>query len=84
MKYKIELLPLADHYVAAVRDINTSKIKESFTLNEIGADILKLLAQDTDTTIVVQEIATKYEAPIDLITKDVLTFEKNLKKKGLL
>lgn len=84
MKYKIEMAPLTDYYVVAVKDKKTSDLKESFTLNESGADMLRLFCEDKDISEVAKEMAEMYEAPIDIVTKDVERFANSLRKKGLL
>lgn len=84
MKKKIEILPLADYFVVAVKDKETSELKESFTLNESGADMLRLFCEDKDIAEVAKEMAEMYEAPIDIVTKDVKRFANSLRKKGLL
>jgi hypothetical protein len=84
MKKKIEILPLADYFVVAVKDKETLALEETFTLNESGADMLKLFCQDKDEKEVATAIATLYEAPIDIIMPDVHRFADSLRKKGLL
>ena len=84
MNFKIDIAPLADYYVVAVKDKNTLELKETFTLNESGADMLRLFCQDMDVQAVAQKISVVYEAPIDLVIKDVKRFADNLNKKGLL
>ena len=84
MKYKIEIAPLADYYVVAVKDWGTGELKESFTLNESGTDMLRLFCQDKDVAAVAQEIAEMYEAPLELVTKDVSAFADKLQQKGLI
>lgn len=84
MKYKIDIAPLADYYVVIVKDINTDELKETFTLNESGADMLKLLCEGKDAESVAKEMAEMYNAPMDLVTKDVLVFKEKLSHKGIL
>lgn len=84
MKYKIDIAPLADYYVVAVKDKKTSELKDAFTLNESGAEMLRLFCQDMDVQAVAQEISNVYEVPLDLVTKDVQRFVDSLNKKGLL
>jgi hypothetical protein len=84
MKHKIEIAPLLDYYVIAVKDKETGELVETFTLNESGTDMLRLFCQDKDVSTVAQEIAEMYEAPQELVTKDVKTFAEKLQKKGLL
>lgn len=84
MRHKIEIAPLLDYYVIAVKDKETGKIVDTFTLNESGTDMLKLFCQDKDVATVTQEIAEMYEAPLELVTKDVSAFAEKLQKKGLI
>ena len=75
---------MLDYYVIAVKDKNTGELVETFTLNESGTDMLRLFCQDKDAAAVAQEIAEMYEAPLELVTKDVLAFAEKLQKKGLI
>ena len=84
MKHKIEIAPLLDYYVIAVKDKETGELVETFTLNESGTDMLRLFCQDKDVSAVAQEIAKMYEAPLELVTKDVTAFAEKLNRKGLL
>lgn len=84
MKYKIEMALLADYFVVAVKDKDTSELKETFTLNESGADMLRLFCEDKGEAEVAQEMAAVYEAPLDFVIKDVERFADNLRKKGIL
>lgn len=84
MKHKIEIAPLLNYYVIAVKDKETGDLVETFTLNESGTDMLRLFCQDKDAATVAQEIAEMYEAPLELVTKDVSAFAEKLKKKGLI
>lgn len=84
MKHKIEIAPLLDYYVIAVKDKETGELVETFTLNESGTDMLKLFCQDKDVATVAQEIAEMYEAPLEIVTKDVSALAKELQKKGLI
>ena len=84
MKYKIEIAPLVDYYVVAVKDKNTSELKDVFTLNESGADMLRLFCQDNDMETVAKEMSTIYDIPIDIAIRDVRKFTDYLGKKSLL
>jgi hypothetical protein len=84
MKNKIEIAPLLDYYVIAVKDKETGELVETFTLNESGTDMLRLFYQGKDVTAVAQEIAEMYEAPVEIVTKDVSAFAEKLQKKGLI
>ena len=84
MKKKIEILPLSDYYVVAVKDKDTSELLETFTLNESGADMLKLLCQGKNEDEVTAEIATLYETSIDVIKPDIHKFANYLREKGII
>ena len=84
MKHKIEIAPLLDYYVIAVKDKESGDLVETFTLNESGTDMLRLFCQDKDVTAVALEIADMYEAPLEIVTNDVLAFADKLQKKGLI
>ena len=84
MKHKIEIAPLLDYYVIAAKNKETGELVETFTLNESGTDMLRLFCQDKDVTAVAQEIAEMYEAPLELVKKDVSAFDEKLQKKGLI
>ena len=84
MNYKIEIAPLSNYYVVIVKDKKTDELKETFTLNESGADMLRLFCKNKNSKVVSKEIAEMYEAPLDLVMKDVLIFKEKLSQKGLL
>ncbi len=84
MKHKIEIAPLLDYYVIAATDKETGELVETFTLNETATDMLRLFCQDKDVAAVAQEIAEMYEAPLELVTKDVSAFADKLQQKGLI
>ena len=79
----IEIAPLTDYYVIAAKDKETGEIVETFTLNESATDILRLFCEEKDAITVAKEIADLYEAPLELVSKDVAAFEERLQKKGL-
>lgn len=74
MKYKIDIAPLADYYVVVVKDKETDELKDTFTLNESAADMMRFFCQGMDAKRVSEEMARLYEAPIEIITKDVNAF----------
>lgn len=84
MNYKIDIAPLSDYFVVIVKDKITDELKDTFTLNESGADMLQLFCEGKDSETITKEIAEMYDAPLDLVSKDVLTFKENLSKKGIL
>ena len=84
MKYKVETLPLADHYVVAAKDPETGEVKETFTLNESGVDMLRLFCKGNNVEAVLQEMAEMYHVSSDLLKKDVMAFADRLKNKGIM
>lgn len=84
MKHKIEIAPLLDYYVIAVKNKETGELIDTFTLNESGTDMLKLFCQDKDVTAVAQEIAEMYEAPLEIVKNDVSALAERLQKKSLI
>jgi hypothetical protein len=84
MKQIVEIAPLADYFVVAVKDKSTGALIESFTLNESAKDMLKLFCKGKSPETVAMEIADMYDAPIDLITKDVKKLTDKLRQKGII
>jgi hypothetical protein len=84
MKHKIEIAPLADYYVVVAKDKETEELIDMFTLNESGTDMIKLFCQGKEMSIVAKQIAEMYEAPFELVLKDVSAFAEKLHKKGLI
>lgn len=84
MKYKIDIAPLADYYVVVARDKDTDELIETFTLNESGVDMMKLFIEEKDNMTIAKEIAEMYDAPIEIVAKDVNSFEEKLRKKGFI
>ncbi len=82
MNYRIEILPLSNYFVVAVKDKETAELKETFTLNESGADMLRLFCQNKDIVAVANEMSDIYGMPLDVITKDEEKFAEILMKKG--
>lgn len=84
MKYKIDIAPLADYYVVVARDKDTDELIETFTLNESGVDMMKLFIEEKDNMTIAKEIAEMYDAPLEIVNKDVNSFEEKLRKKGFI
>lgn len=84
MKYRIEIAPLADYYVVAAKDKKSGELKESFTLNESAADILRLLCEEKDMETIAEEMSNMYEAPAKMIMNDIMKLTEELKQKGLI
>ena len=84
MKHNIEIAPLLDYYVIAIKDKETGKLVETFTLNESGTDMLRLFCEGKNEMEVAKEIADIYQVPLDYVSKDVTLFVGRLHKKGIL
>ena len=84
MKYRIEIEPLADHSVVAAKDWTTGVVKETFSLNESGVDMLRLFCEGDNTTEVSRKISEMYDAPLQLVSRDVLAFYDKLRQKDLI
>ena len=84
MKYTIEIAPLLDYYVVAVKNKVTGELKEVFTLNESGAEMLKLLSEGNDYKAVASMLTEIYDVPSELVINDILTILDNLYSKGII
>lgn len=84
MRYKIEIAPLADHFVVVASDSETERLKETFALNESAADMLKLFSEGLEVETVAQKIAEMYHAPLHIVLNDTKVFADELKEKGLM
>ena len=84
MNYNIDIAPLSDYFVVIVKDKKTDELKETFTLNESGADMLRLFCEGKNYETVTKKIAEMYDAPLNLVSKDVLIFIEKLSKKDIL
>ncbi len=84
MNYKIETSPLADYYVVAVKHKGTDELKEVFTVNEIGHDMLKLFCEGKDTEAVVEMMADIYNTSQNRVEADVMSFAEKLRMKGII
>lgn len=84
MRQIVEIAPLADYFVVAVKDKTTGALIDSFTLNESAADILKLFCEGKNPETIIIEIAEMYDAPKDRITNDVKKIMDKLRQKGII
>lgn len=84
MKYNINILPLADHYVVVAKDKSTGETKQVFNINESGAEMLSLLCADHETGEVARILADKYDVDIDIVSSDVNAFVSSLATKGII
>lgn len=83
LKYTIEIAPLGSRYVVAAKDPDKGTVEQVFTLNETAANMLRLFSEGLDAEAVAERIARDYEAPVDIVRRDVDAFWKVIESKGL-
>ncbi len=83
LKYTIEISPLGTRYVVAAKDPGKGTVEQVFTLNETAANMLRLFSEGLDAEAVAGHIASDYEAPVDIVRRDVDAFWKIIASKGL-
>lgn len=71
MKYKIDMEPLANHYVVAVKEKDTGLLVRTLTTDDNGAEIIKLLQMETSVSDTAKEIAARYNVSPDVVLADV-------------
>ncbi len=71
MKYRIEIQPLTNYYVVALKDPTTGNPVKVFTVNGSAAEMLRLYRDGADIKSVAQSISQKYGAPIERVRSDV-------------
>lgn len=71
MKYQIELQPLADRFVVALKDPKTGNPVKVFTVNESAAEMIRLYREGKDTLSIAQTISDQYGIPLDSVHADV-------------
>ncbi len=81
---KIDIAPLANNYVVVTRNKESGKIKDTFTLNETGVDMLKFFMEGKDCSAVALAMAELYGISIEDVEDDVTAFASDLKEKGLI
>lgn len=84
MNFNIKILPLGDHFVVITRDKKTNQVLDTFKINEVGADMLKLLCEGKNENAISEVISLMYDAPIDNVRKDVSMFLGQIKRKGFI
>ena len=78
LKHNFEMAPLADHWVVVALDRETGGHVKVFTLNGSAAEMLQLLLSGNEPGDVAADIARRYEAPLDMVTRDVQAFVQRL------
>ncbi len=56
---------------------------ESFTVNQVGLDILNMLRKGEKQEAIIQELSKKYQADAAMIERDLLDFEAMVKQYHL-
>ena len=69
MKYQIEILPLAGHFVVALKNPAGEPVKV-FTVNASAAEILRLYRDGLDIEAIAHTLSDKYGVPIDRVRID--------------
>ncbi len=54
------------------------------TFNDVGAEVFTMLDGTNSVEKIVETIAEKYEAPSEVVKKDVLELIEKMKKQGLI
>lgn len=83
LKYSIEMSPLGTKYVVAAKDPEKGTVEQLFTLNETAANMLKLFTEGLDVEAVADRITTEYDAPPELVKRDVAAFWEDIVRKGI-
>ena len=83
LKYSIEIAPLGEKYVVVAKDPEKGTVEQVFTLNETAAYMLKLFSEGLDAEAVTNRISKEYEAPYELVKRDVDLFWEDIVRKGL-
>ena len=83
-KYKFEILELDDDVVAVPTETNAAGLHGVLKLNKEGAEILRLLADETDENTIVRILSEKYDNDLDSLSEYVHSFVSKLKSYELL
>ncbi len=83
LKYIIETAPLGTRYVVAAKDPENGKLFQVFTLNRTAAHMLELFSKGLPAEEVSERIAREFNAPLDLVKRDVTAFWEDIVRKGL-
>ena len=64
---------------------NNSKVlmNKIFNINEVGADIYKILENGLSVAEAIDELLKEYDIDKDTLTNDVLEFVEELRKRGI-
>lgn len=70
MKYDVHIVELADHFVIALKEKETHKVKKVFTLNHLGIDILRAYLEEKPLAELAPLLAERYEAPLENMERE--------------
>ena len=70
MKYRIEMQPLAGHYVVALKDPETGDLVKTFAVNASAAEMIRLFRDGLDIEAIAQTLSDKYGVSIDRVRVD--------------
>ena len=84
LKYQMETMELEDHVIAVPAGKGTKDFHGIIKLNEMGAEILKLLEQDTTEEAMAGQLETEYEVSREVLLSDIHHFLMELEERGML
>ncbi len=71
MKYEVNIAEQANHYVIVLKDKQTRQVKRVFTLNHLGADILRAYIAGRPQQELAPELAERYGASLESMQQQV-------------
>ena len=71
MRYEVNIAELADHFVIVLKDKQTRQVKRVFTLNHLGADILRAYMEDKPQDELAPELAERYGTSLESMQQQV-------------
>ncbi|MGX8682612.1 MAG: radical SAM protein [Bacteroidales bacterium] len=80
MNSKIEVVPLASHYVVAFKNPTTLHMNKVMKLNALGVDILVGYVEERPAQELALELAKRYEANAENMLHEVTSFYADLEK----
>jgi len=84
LKYEFAVKQVCGLWVAVPVGESAKKYHGVINLNESGADMMKFLSEDITEEELVQKMLEEYEAPEEIIRKDVTEFIEQIKKENIL
>jgi len=84
LNLSFEILNLDDEWIAVPVGDDNTQLKGVLKLNEEGAAIMKLLAEDTSEDAIAEELLKEYSAAKEDILTEVHSFVDKLRSSGLI